>query len=255
VESTNKAEKVRSTSSNSKSDLEEILELNSEGDIVRKEEAVKEPTPRVGHKNYVSTRQGDKSDFLGYSHKLPEAPLTTLLGKDGLKCSDDELRTQSLVAWRHHLRTHGRYRPDKALPRQTHEAHAKILMSALSNFKNERIKCQLSRRAKLFFKHPQYSMMYKSYHVPEESCSPYELMSKVDKDRDIIDTDVRPSVTSIACSWKTRQDISRALIGPSRSQEVTIERGAGHKAASLPSTPLRNVSRIWTSRPLSRVKL
>ena len=29
-------------------------------------------------------------------------------------------------------------------------------------------------------------MMYKSYHVPEESCSPYELMSKVDKDRDIL---------------------------------------------------------------------
>ena len=105
VESAKKAEKVRSTISKSKSNSEEILELNSEGDIVGKEEAVKEPTLRVGHKNYVDTRQGDKSEFLGYSHRLPEAPLTTLLGKDGLKCSDDELRAQSLVAWRHHLRS------------------------------------------------------------------------------------------------------------------------------------------------------
>jgi hypothetical protein len=59
-------------------------------------------------------------------------------------------------------------------------------MAALSDFKNERIKCQLSYRAKLFSKHPRYSMMYKHYHVPEESCSPYKLMSKVDKDRDVL---------------------------------------------------------------------
>jgi hypothetical protein len=59
-------------------------------------------------------------------------------------------------------------------------------MSALSDFKHERVKNQLSHRAKLFFKHPRYSMMYKSYDVPEDSCSPYELMSKVDKDRDIL---------------------------------------------------------------------
>ncbi len=59
-------------------------------------------------------------------------------------------------------------------------------MSALSDFKNERIKCSFMNRAKLFFKHPRYSMMYKSYHVPEDSFSPYELMSKVDEDRDIL---------------------------------------------------------------------
>ena len=59
-------------------------------------------------------------------------------------------------------------------------------MSALSDFKNERVKCSMTNRAKLFFKHPRYSMMYKSYDVPEDSCSPYELMSKVDKDRDIL---------------------------------------------------------------------
>jgi hypothetical protein len=94
VKSTKKAEKVRSPSSKSKSDSEEILELNSEGDIVGgKEEAVKGPTMRVTHKNYVDTRQGDKSDFLGHIRKSPEAPLTTLLEKDGLKCSDEELRT------------------------------------------------------------------------------------------------------------------------------------------------------------------
>ena len=51
---------------------------------------------------------------------------------------------------------------------------------------SERVKCQLSHRAKLFFRHPRYAMMYKSYHVPEESCSPYELMSKVDKDRSVL---------------------------------------------------------------------
>ena len=162
--------KVRSTSSKSKLESEEILELNSEGDIVGgEEELVKKPALTRGHKNYVNTSQGDKSDVLGYCRILPEAPLMTLLGKEGLNCSDDELRTQSLVAWRHHLRNHGRYRPDKALPRETHEAHVKILMSALTDFKNERVKNQFSHQAKLFFKHPRYSIMYKSYHVPEES--------------------------------------------------------------------------------------
>ena len=147
---------------------------------------VKEPALRVGHKNYINIRQSDKSDFLGFSNKYAPAPLTTLLGKDGLNCCDDELRKQSLIAWKHHLKNHGRYRPDKTLPRETHEVHARILMSALSDFKSERVKNQLSHRAKLFYKHPRYSTMYKSYYVPEESCSPYELMSKVEMDRDIL---------------------------------------------------------------------
>ena len=59
-------------------------------------------------------------------------------------------------------------------------------MSALSDFKNERLKCSFTNRAKLFYKHPRYALMYKSYDVPEDSCSPWELMSKVDKDRDIL---------------------------------------------------------------------
>jgi hypothetical protein len=28
--------------------------------------------------------------------------------------------------------------------------------------------------------------MYKTYHVPADTCTPYELMSKVDSDRDIL---------------------------------------------------------------------
>jgi hypothetical protein len=187
VESVKKIVEVQSRGSKPKVDSKEILELNSDGDIVgRKEEAVEEPALRPGHSNYINTRQGDKSDIQGYNNKDKPAPLKTLLGKDGLNCSDDELRKQSLIAWRHHLRNQKQYRPDKLLPRETHEAHAKILMSALSNFKDERIRNQFTNRAKLSYKHDRYSMMYTSYHVPVASCSPYELMSKVDLDRDIL---------------------------------------------------------------------
>ena len=36
------------------------------------------------------------------------------------------------------------------------------------------------------YQHEQYSYMYKEYHVPKEACYPYQLMSKVDADRDIL---------------------------------------------------------------------
>jgi hypothetical protein len=54
------------------------------------------------------------------------------------------------------------------------------------SFKRERQQGQFTQKAKLFFKHEGYSMMYKSYNVPANSCTPYELMSKVDKDRGIL---------------------------------------------------------------------
>ncbi len=41
-------------------------------------------------------------------------------------------------------------------------------MSALSNVKEQRIKNQFTHRARLFYKHDQYSMMYTAYHVPAE---------------------------------------------------------------------------------------
>ena len=114
-------------------DSEEILELelDSEGDIVGgKEEAVEQTALRPGHKNYIDTRiMGDKSDMQGRYNKETPAPLKTLLGKDGLNCSDEELVKQSLTAWRHHLRCHRQYKPDKLLPHETHQAHARILMS------------------------------------------------------------------------------------------------------------------------------
>ena len=69
---------------------------------------------------------------------------------------------------------------------KTREAHVKILMAALSNFKKERVNCSLTKKAAIFFKHPRYSTMYKGYDVPEMTCTPYELMSKVDLDRDIL---------------------------------------------------------------------
>jgi hypothetical protein len=52
----------------------------------------------------------------------------------------------------------------------------------------ESVKSASSRihKAKLFFKHEGYSMMYTSYHVPANSCTPYELMRKVDKDRNVL---------------------------------------------------------------------
>ena len=91
-----------------------------------------------------------------------------------------------MIAWRHHLRSQNAYKPDKLLPIETHETHVKILMSALTNFKKERQQNKLAYKAKLFFKHDGYSMMYKSYNVPANACTPYELMSKVDQDRNIL---------------------------------------------------------------------
>ena len=173
----------------SATDKDDVLELNHEGDIVSKAAgAVKGPPPTIGHKNYVpiNSREADKSNLYGFQNRAKPAPLKSLLGEQGLKGSDDDLREQSLIAWRHHLRSQGRYRPDKALPIETSEAHVKILMAALSNFKKERVNCSLSKKAAISFKHPRYSTLYKSYDVPEMTCTPYELMSKVDKDRDIL---------------------------------------------------------------------
>jgi hypothetical protein len=174
---------ARSSGSKPKMESEEILELDSEGDIVSgKEKAVVQAALRPGDKNYINTRTSDKSDVKGYN-KNPPAPLTTLLGKDGLNCSDEELVKQSLIAWRHHLKSRSEYKPDRILPYETHQKHARILMSALSNFKEQRIKNQFTHRAKLLHKHDQYSIMYMAYHVPANTCTPYELMSKVDLDR------------------------------------------------------------------------
>jgi hypothetical protein len=188
IESVKKNMEVQSRGFKPKVDSEEILELNSDGDIVGgKEEAVEQTALRPGHKNYIDARiMGDKSDMQGRYNKEAPASLKTLLGKDGLNCSDEELVRQSLIAWRHHLKCHNQYKPDKLLPAATHEAHVKILMSALSSFKRERVTNQFTHRAKLFYKHDQYSIMYASYHVPANTCTPYELMSKADLDRDIL---------------------------------------------------------------------
>jgi hypothetical protein len=161
---------------------QEVLELDSNGDIVsgKKDEDIKEPSrSRQEHKL-------DKSQFEGLFLRPMSPPRKTLLGEGGLHVSDEELVKQSLIAWRHHLRTQNRYRPDKYLPIQVHKTHIKILMSALSSFKNERVKNKFTKKAVLMYQHEQYSHMYKEYHVPAEACYPYPLMSKVDADRDIL---------------------------------------------------------------------
>jgi hypothetical protein len=182
---------ARSRGSKPTVDAEDSLVLNSDGEIVsQRDRVVDQKASREAQSNaqktYYSTKSTDKSDIHGWSRREKEIPLKTLLGKNGLHCSDDELIKQSLIAWRHHLRCQNEYKPDKLLPRTTHETHAKILMSALTSFKRERQKNQFTYKAKLLFKHEGYSIMYKSYHVPADSCTPYELMSKVDKDRSIL---------------------------------------------------------------------
>ena len=189
-----KKDGIRDSSiSSSATDKDDVLELNHEGDIVSNAAgAVEEPPPTIGHKNYVpvNSREADKSNLYGFQLRDKPAPLKSLLGEQGLKSSDDDLREQSLIAWRYHLRSQGRYRPDKVLPKETREAHVKILMAALSNFKKERVNCSLTKKAAIFFKHPRYSTLYKSYDVPEMTCTPYELMSKVDMDKDLISSNL-----------------------------------------------------------------
>ncbi len=241
---------MQSSSSKTKKDLEEVLELDSEGDIIsRKQKVVVPATLRPGHKNYFSTQMAlDKSDVRGESKFATPPPLKTLLGEDGLNCSDAELVKQSLIAWRQHLRSHGEYKPDGRFPNDTHLTHAKILMAALSNFKVERTRNQLTPRAKLFYKHDRYSVMYKSYHVPADTWSPYELMSKVDSDRDILyrlrcaplnafysmlmeDTPgYVPSNIGLNHQFKNRQELSLKGMTAARAR---------HKAASLRRALLR----------------
>jgi hypothetical protein len=182
-----KKKEARSSGSKPKEDSEEILVLDSEGDIVSgKDEAVALSKHKPGHKDYYNTQASDRSDIMGENRHVKPPPLKTLLGENGLHCSDAQLRKQSLIAWRNHLKSQGEYKPDRRLPSETHLKHIKILMAALSNFRHERIRNDLKPRAKLFYTHDQYSFMYMSYHVPADTCSPYELMSKVDKDRDIL---------------------------------------------------------------------
>ncbi len=143
IKSVRKIVEVKSRGSKPKVDTEDTLELNSDGEIVGgKEEIVERKALRAAkmtaQKKYFSTKPSDKSEIHGYRRSIDEIPLKTLLGENGLNCSDDELVKQSLIAWRHYLRCKNEYKPDKALAAKTHEAHVKILMSALSSFKRER---------------------------------------------------------------------------------------------------------------------
>jgi hypothetical protein len=258
-ESIKKRVEVRSSDRTAKKDSEEILELDSEGDIVSgKEEAVAQAALRPGQKDYFSTRVSDNSDMKGYNRNAP-APLTTLLGKNGLNCSDEELMKQSLIAWRHHLKCHGECKPDRYLPNETSLTHAKILMSALSSFKEQRIKNQFTHRARLFYKHDQYSVMYKSYHVPADTCTPYELMSKVDSNRDILYRlrcallnefynmlmeDTPEYVPSKHWSKPPIQESSRVM-------SKRDDRSKSSSRSSLLNMLLRALLRIWMDHPLS----
>jgi hypothetical protein len=129
---------------------EDLLELNADGDIVSVDEAPIVPEAQKPS----ATRVGDKSEMKGWVRGTTPTPLKTLLGKDGLHCSDQELINQSLIAWRHHLRCQDNCKPDKMLPIELHEAHVRILMSALSSFKGERIRNNLVGRAKTNFMNP-----------------------------------------------------------------------------------------------------
>jgi hypothetical protein len=178
--------KKRDEEQSSGSKPEDVLELDSEGDIVsRTDKPATTAKPGPGHKDYFSIEMRSENIKGGVGY-IKRPPLKTLLGADGLNASDQDLIKQSLIAWRTHLKSRGDYKPDMCLPRETHLKHAKILMAALSNFKYERVRNGLTYKAVLFYKHDRYSDLYKSYHVPEETCSPYELMSKVDQDRGIL---------------------------------------------------------------------
>ena len=71
-----------SSSSSSATDKGDVLELTSDGDIVaRAAEAVEEPPPTIGHKNYVpvNSREADKSNLYGFQLRDKPAPLKSLL--------------------------------------------------------------------------------------------------------------------------------------------------------------------------------
>jgi hypothetical protein len=79
------------------------------------------------------------------------------------------------------------YLPDRILPKETHLDHVKVLNAALTDYKRQWEKQGLYGRRLLEFNHEQYAPICKKYKIPEETCSPSELMRAVErKDMNVV---------------------------------------------------------------------
>jgi hypothetical protein len=87
----------------------------------------------------------------------------------------------ALEAWRSHLRHMHDYLPDRIIPNATHLDHVKILNAALTDYKRQWEKQGLYGRRLLEFNHEQYAPICRKYKIPEETCSPSELMRAVER--------------------------------------------------------------------------
>jgi hypothetical protein len=71
------------------------------------------------------------------------------------------------------------YIPDRAWAEHVHLDKVKVLQAALSNFKRSVAEQQLHGRDVLNFRHDKYEYMRQQYNVPENTCTPKELYSKM----------------------------------------------------------------------------
>jgi hypothetical protein len=122
-------------------------------------------------------------DYKGYNRTVAPTPdlFKNYNAARDAHLSDGQLTTMALEAWRSHLRDKYEYLPDRALPKEVHLDHIKIISSAITDFKRQRTALNLWGEGAVAFKHERYFQICQKYHIPSEVCTPKELMRSVEQ--------------------------------------------------------------------------
>jgi hypothetical protein len=115
----------------------------------------------------------------GDNRNKVEVPVSRVTSRVDRLYTDEEMGHLTLEAWRARLRAMHDYIPDRAWAQHVHLDKVKVLQVALSNFKRNVAEQQLHGRDVLNYRHDKYEYMRQQYHVPENTCTPKELYSKM----------------------------------------------------------------------------
>jgi hypothetical protein len=135
-----------------------------------------------------SDNTGPISDTLGVNRYVPAPDKTRPAYREGYY-TDEDLQTQSLEAWRIRLRAMHDYIPDRLWEKNVHLDRVKILQAALSHFKGEREKGDAKAfhgRSLAEYPHGRYESLQKQHYIPQEVCSPKELMGRLSQDDNLL---------------------------------------------------------------------
>jgi hypothetical protein len=108
-----------------------------------------------------------------------EVPVSRVTPRVNGLYTDEEMGHLTLETWRARLRAMHDYIPDRAWAEHVHLDKVKVLQAALSNFKKSVAEQHLHGRNVLNYRHDKYEYMRQQYHVPENTCTPKELHSKM----------------------------------------------------------------------------